>query len=58
MVGSLKSVGEGRHTPGHMATMLAARNRAAAGQTAPAAGLCLMGVTYAVDPFEESDILF
>ncbi|MEO9190498.1 MAG: tRNA pseudouridine(38-40) synthase TruA, partial [Acetobacteraceae bacterium] len=34
-----------------VAAVLAARDRAAAGPTAPAAGLCLMGVGYAEDPF-------
>jgi len=58
MVGTLKSIGEGRDPPSHMAHILATRNRAAAGQTAPAEGLCLTGVKYANDPFEESDVLF
>ena len=51
MVGSLKLVGEGRWPPARMAEALAARNRAAAGPTAPPEGLCLAGVRYPNDPF-------
>jgi tRNA pseudouridine38-40 synthase len=63
MVGTLKRVGEGRWAPAHMADVLAARDRSAAGQTAPAAGLCLTSVMYPQDPFdgaeeEEQDLLF
>lgn len=46
MVGTLKLVGEGKWTDADMAEALAARNRSAAGQTAPAAGLYLTGVSY------------
>lgn len=46
MVGTLKLIGERRVPIAHAATVLAARDRAAAGQTAPAAGLLLEGVTY------------
>lgn len=46
MVGTLRLVGEGKWTEGDMAEALAARNRSAAGQTAPAAGLYLTGVSY------------
>ncbi len=46
MVGTLKLVGEGKWTEMDMAKALAARNRSAAGQTAPAAGLYLSGVGY------------
>ncbi len=53
MVGTLMLVGEGRWRAGDVATALAARDRAAAGITAPPDGLCLMGVRYGVDPFEE-----
>ncbi len=51
MVGTLAQVGSGRWPPEVVATALAARNRAAAGPTAPAEGLCLTEVRYAVDPF-------
>ncbi len=46
MVGSLAQVGSGRWAPERMAQALAARDRAMAGQTAPAAGLCLQSVHY------------
>ena len=53
MVGSLKWVGEGRWDIAAIARALAARNRARAGPTAPAAGLCLTTVRYpdGLDPF-------
>ncbi len=53
MVGTLKLVGEGRWEVAEVARVLAARDRARAGPTAPAAGLCLTGVRYpaALDPF-------
>jgi tRNA pseudouridine38-40 synthase len=46
MVGTLKLVGEGKWTEADVAVALAARDRSAAGQTAPAAGLYLTGVSY------------
>lgn len=46
MVGTLKLVGEGKWTEGDVAEALAARDRSAAGPTAPAAGLYLTGVSY------------
>ena len=46
MVGTLKLVGEGKWPPERVAGALAARDRAAAGPTAPAEGLYLTGVTY------------
>ena len=46
MVGSLAQVGSGRWTAGRMGQVLAACDRAAAGPTAPAAGLCLQSVHY------------
>ncbi len=51
LVGTLKLVGEGRWTPAEVAAALAARDRAAAGPTAPAEGLTLTAVRYAADPF-------
>lgn len=46
IVGSLAEVGAHRRDPSWMAEVLAARDRLAAGPTAPAQGLCFMGVTY------------
>ena len=51
MVGTLRLVGEGRWPVARVAAVLAACDRAAAGPTAPAAGLCLMAVGYPADPF-------
>ncbi len=51
MVGTLKLVGEGRWRPGQVRTALEARDRRAAGPTAPPEGLTLVGVRYARDPF-------
>ncbi|MBC7636696.1 MAG: tRNA pseudouridine(38-40) synthase TruA [Acetobacteraceae bacterium] len=51
IVGSLKLVGEGRWEVAQIAHAIAARDRRAAGPTAPAEGLCLVSVTYPVDPF-------
>ena len=41
IVGTLVDVGHGRWTPDKMTEILAARDRCAAGQLAPANGLCL-----------------
>ncbi len=46
MVGSLVQVGSGRWRPDQLTGVLAALDRAAAGPTAPAEGLCLMAVHY------------
>ncbi|KIL98118.1 tRNA pseudouridine synthase A [Paramagnetospirillum magnetotacticum MS-1] len=46
MVGTLKLVGEGKWSPDDMARALAACDRTKGGPTAPAAGLCLTGVSY------------
>jgi tRNA pseudouridine38-40 synthase len=51
MVGTLKLVGEGAWPEDAVARALAARDRRAAGPTAPADGLSLTGVFYPVDPF-------
>jgi tRNA pseudouridine38-40 synthase len=46
LVGTLKLIGEGRRPVGHIEAVLAARDRAAAGPTAPACGLYLVRVDY------------
>lgn len=46
MVGSLVAVGAGKWSIEYFAQSLVARDRRAAGPTAPAHGLCLMGVDY------------
>jgi tRNA pseudouridine38-40 synthase len=51
LVGTLRLVGEGRWPVERVASVLQARDRSAAGPTAPAEGLCLMRVRYNVDPF-------
>ncbi len=51
IVGTLRLVGDGSWPVSRLAAALEARNRAAAGPTAPAAGLCLMSVGYDADPF-------
>jgi tRNA pseudouridine38-40 synthase len=51
LVGTLKLVGDGSWAVERVAAALAARDRAAAGPTAPAAGLCLLEVRYPEDPF-------
>jgi tRNA pseudouridine38-40 synthase len=48
-VGSLKLVGEGRWSADDLRDVLAARDRGAAGPTAPAAGLYLTEVGYPAD---------
>jgi tRNA pseudouridine38-40 synthase len=50
-VGTLKLVGEGRWPIERMTTVLEAKNRAAAGPTAPPEGLTLIGVGYTDNPF-------
>jgi tRNA pseudouridine38-40 synthase len=51
MVGTLKLVGDGTWPHTRVAEALAARNRAAAGPTAPPDGLTLVAVRYPDDPF-------
>jgi len=51
MVGTLKLVGDGNWRPAEVGVALAARDRSAAGPTAPADGLFLTGVKYSLDPF-------
>lgn len=55
IVGTLVEVGSGRREPAWVGEVLAARDRAAAGPTAPAQGLTLWGVTYPFDPFAAGD---
>lgn len=51
MVGTLRLVGDGTWPVERVGQALAARDRSAAGPTAPAEGLCLIAVGYPVDPF-------
>jgi tRNA pseudouridine38-40 synthase len=51
LVGTLRLVGDGKWPVDRVAAVLKARDRSAAGPTAPAEGLCLMRVRYPVDPF-------
>ncbi len=53
MVGTLKLVGEGRWRPAQVRAALEARDRRAAGPTAPPDGLTLLAVRYPQDPFNE-----
>ena len=46
IVGTLVDVGSGRLREEGFSAVLAARNRQQAGMTAPARGLCLLGVRY------------
>lgn len=51
MVGTLRLVGDGTWPVARVAAALSARDRSAAGPTAPPHGLCLTGVCYPSDPF-------
>jgi len=51
LAGTLRLVGDGTWPVARVAQALAARDRSAAGPTAPPEGLCLMRVGYPVDPF-------
>ncbi len=51
LAGSLRLVGDGRWPVRRVAEVLAAKDRTAAGPTAPAEGLTLMRVRYPVNPF-------
>lgn len=50
IAGTLTDVGRGRRDPAWLAEVLAARDRAAAGRTAPACGLTLVSVSYLQPP--------
>nr|WP_236646563.1 tRNA pseudouridine(38-40) synthase TruA [Aristophania vespae] len=52
MVGSLSLVGRGQWQPEKMKDVLLARDRCVAGPTAPASGLCFIGVGYPENPFK------
>jgi tRNA pseudouridine38-40 synthase len=54
MAGTLKLVGDGSWPASRVAEALAARDRRAAGPTAPPEGLCLTAVRYDADPFGRS----
>lgn len=54
MVGTLRLAGDGRWTADDVAAVLAARDRRAAGPTAPPGGLRLTGVRYPEDPFSRT----
>ena len=58
IVGTLVECGLGRREPAELPGILSARDRAAAGHTAPARGLCLAGVRYTdgYDSFAEPPI--
>jgi tRNA pseudouridine38-40 synthase len=56
IVGTLKLVGDGHWSSERVAAALAARDRSAAGPTAPPDGLCLRGVSYEVAVFNGEDI--
>lgn len=51
-VGTLKQIGEGRWPVERISAILEAKNRAAAGPTAPPEGLTLTSVGYPASPFE------
>jgi tRNA pseudouridine38-40 synthase len=56
-VGTLKLVGEGRWPIERVAAALEAKDRAAAGPTAPPDGLTLIGVGYPNSPFEDQEVI-
>lgn len=56
-VGTLKLVGEGRWSIGRVTAALEAKNRAAAGPTAPPEGLTLISVGYSQNPFSDQGLI-
>jgi len=56
MVGSLKLVGEGKWRRSDLAAALAAKDRAACGPVAPAAGLYLVSVDYGLQPAVSDEV--
>ncbi len=57
LVGTLKLVGEGRWTADRVTEVLHARDRSAAGPTAPSSGLTLTSVEYPEDPFRTQGLI-
>ena len=55
IVGTLVEVGHGKRTPATLTTVLGAKNRTAAGRTAPPQGLFLMRVDYDREPGPAED---
>lgn len=53
IAGTLMKVGMGVYPPDHVKEILEARNRQAAGQTAPARGLTMVGIEYEEEPAKE-----
>ncbi len=53
IAGTLIRIGSGMYPPERMKEILEARNRAAAGDTAPAKGLTLVGIEYEKEPAQE-----
>ena len=53
IAGTLIRIGSGMYPPERMKEILEARNRAAAGDTAPAKGLTLVGIEYEKEPEKE-----
>lgn len=53
IAGTLIRIGSGMYPPERMKEILEARNRAAAGDTAPAKGLTLVGIEYEMEPARE-----
>ena len=53
IAGTLRLVGDGTWPAARVGEALAARDRATAGPTAPAAGLCLVAIRYSLDPFSD-----
>jgi tRNA pseudouridine38-40 synthase len=55
MIGTLLEVGRGHWPPERVAEIMASRDRAQAGPTAPARGLCLQWVRYELPKLNEPD---
>ena len=55
IAGSLMEIGQGMYPPEHMKEILEAKDRQAAGPTAPARGLTLVGIRYLEEETEGPD---